>query len=110
RIQVEYSFCKIRLPAMGLTLPWQLVAAHDPGPMYLTGSFSCPRVKGSVRSGKQTRLETRKNLFALCIQSAGRICSLITFAAQRSQRIALSFWRRAAKSKPGAIYTALYAQ
>ena len=38
-IHVEYSFCKIRLPAMGFTLPWQLVAAHEPGPMYLIGSF-----------------------------------------------------------------------
>jgi hypothetical protein len=23
---------------MGFTLPWQLVAAHEPGPMYLMGS------------------------------------------------------------------------
>src|SRR5580704_4960569 len=37
-IQVEYSFCKMRLPATGLTLPWQLVAAQEPGPMYFTGS------------------------------------------------------------------------
>jgi hypothetical protein len=37
-IQVEYSFCRIRLPATGLTLPWQLVAAQEPGPIYLTGS------------------------------------------------------------------------
>src|SRR3974390_3313725 len=38
KIHVEYSFCRIRLPATGLTLPWQLVAAHEPGPMYLIGS------------------------------------------------------------------------
>src|SRR5271155_4623738 len=37
-IQVEYSFCRIRLPAIGLMLPWQLVAAHEPGPMYFIGS------------------------------------------------------------------------
>ena len=35
---VEYSFCKMRLPATGLTLPWQLVAAQEPGPMYFAGS------------------------------------------------------------------------
>src|SRR5690242_2786610 len=100
----------MRLPGIGFTLPWQLVAAQDPGPMYLTGSFSCARDKGGVRSSKQPRLKSGKNFFALYIQSAGRICSLITFAAQRSQRIALSFWRRAAKSKRSAIYSALYAQ
>lgn len=38
-IHVEYSFCKMRLPAIGLTLPWQLVAAQEPGPMYFTGSL-----------------------------------------------------------------------
>src|ERR1700688_2486794 len=37
-IHVEYSFCRMRLPATGLTLPWQLVAAQEPGPMYFTGS------------------------------------------------------------------------
>jgi hypothetical protein len=25
----------MRLPATGFTLPWQLVAAQEPGPMYL---------------------------------------------------------------------------
>src|SRR5580704_7450522 len=37
-IHVEYSFWRTRLPATGLTLPWQLVAAQEPGPMYFTGS------------------------------------------------------------------------
>src|SRR5580700_10816646 len=37
-IHVEYSFCRMRLPATGVTLPWQLVAAQEPGPMYFTGS------------------------------------------------------------------------
>src|SRR5580704_14933835 len=37
-IHVEYSFWRMRLPATGLTLPWQLVAAQEPGPMYFTGS------------------------------------------------------------------------
>jgi len=38
KIQVEYSFCKMRLPTTGFTLPWQLVAAQEPGPIYLAGS------------------------------------------------------------------------
>src|SRR5580692_10949318 len=37
-IHVEYSFWRMRLPATDLTLPWQLVAAQEPGPMYFTGS------------------------------------------------------------------------
>jgi hypothetical protein len=28
----------MRLPATGFTLPWQLVAAQEPGPMYFDGS------------------------------------------------------------------------
>jgi hypothetical protein len=28
----------MRLPATGFTLPWQLVAAQEPGPMYLDAS------------------------------------------------------------------------
>jgi hypothetical protein len=28
----------MRLSATGFTLPWQLVAAHEPGPMYFCGS------------------------------------------------------------------------
>ena len=28
----------MRLPATGFTLPWQLVAAQDPGPIYFPGS------------------------------------------------------------------------
>jgi len=28
----------MRLPAIGFTLPWQLVAAQEPGPMYFVGS------------------------------------------------------------------------
>jgi hypothetical protein len=30
----------MRLSATGFTLPWQLVAAQEPGPMYLGDSFS----------------------------------------------------------------------
>src|ERR1700738_5034725 len=50
-IQVEYSFCRMRLSATGFTLPWQLVAAHEPGPRYLADSFSAaPRKFGNAHN------------------------------------------------------------
>jgi hypothetical protein len=39
KIQVVYSVCRMRLSATGFTLPWQLVAAHEPGPIYFCGSL-----------------------------------------------------------------------
>jgi hypothetical protein len=34
-IQVAYSFCWIRVRFLGITLPWQALAAQPPGPTYL---------------------------------------------------------------------------
>src|SRR4029077_7986117 len=34
-IQIVYSFWKMRVVVFGCTLPWQLLAAHPPGPLYL---------------------------------------------------------------------------
>src|SRR5215467_943835 len=74
----------MRLPTMDFTLPWQLVAAHDPGPIYLTGSLSCARSKKGVNRDRQTR-QSRMNFFALCIQSAERICfAYIVCSAEKS--------------------------
>ena len=53
KIQVEYSFWKTRLPAIGFTLPWQLVAAQEPGPMYFMGS--------GVSAEEETEAEQQKN-------------------------------------------------
>src|SRR6516165_851869 len=45
--QILNSFCFIRIGgvSLGLTLPWQLLAAHPPGPLYfpmpLTGAGDC---------------------------------------------------------------------
>src|SRR5215467_6708957 len=70
---------------MGFTLPWQLVAAHDPGPMYLTGSFSCVRSKDGVRRDKQAKMENRKNFLLSRIRCAGRNCfAYIVCAAKKS--------------------------
>jgi hypothetical protein len=39
----------MRLSATGFTLPWQLVAAQEPGPMYVGESFSAaPRKLGNT--------------------------------------------------------------
>jgi hypothetical protein len=69
---VEYSFWRIRLPATGLTLPWQLVAEQEPGPMYLTGSLE------SVE-GEAAAEETRSR------------------AAERSARRERRLWRSSMK-------------
>src|SRR5438309_487379 len=44
----------MRLPATGRTLPWQLVAAHEPGPIYFRG---CSEAAGALRwvSARETR-------------------------------------------------------
>lgn len=34
-IHVLYSFCRTLFSFRGRTLPWQLVDAHEPGPVYL---------------------------------------------------------------------------
>src|ERR1700745_2025020 len=36
-----YSFCAMRKTLLGRTLPWQLLAAQDPGPLYLRASSGC---------------------------------------------------------------------
>src|SRR5216684_3700155 len=59
KIQVVYSVCRMRLSATGFTLPWQLVAAHDPGPIYFCGSLPtfavCADVlKANARNAAQT--------------------------------------------------------
>src|SRR5215469_14097673 len=50
---MEYSFWRTRLSATGLTLPWQLVAAQEPGPMYFCGSVAalgvCAAAESAIR-------------------------------------------------------------
>src|SRR5215471_13950136 len=58
-IQVEYSFCRMRLPATGFTLPWQLVAAQEPGPMYLAGSALSVEAERAGSRQKQKAAKTR---------------------------------------------------
>src|SRR5258707_15884577 len=64
KIQVVYSVCRMRLSATGFTLPWQLVAAQDPGPIYFCGSpppFSvfAKGLKENAKKDAQTRKAER---------------------------------------------------
>src|SRR5438105_663849 len=86
---------------MGFTFPWQLVAAHESGPMYLTGSFTCAVSKQGAKTDRQTKSRRRKKIVALRIRCAGRICSLISFAARRSQRMLLSAFSPSTASQSG---------
>jgi len=78
----------IRLPAIGFTLPWQLVAAHEPGPMYLLGCVCAERKTGSAMNETQkttrcmqelkvTRIRIVESLFAYIVRrgrkSTGRV-------------------------------------
>src|SRR5271157_2116834 len=52
------SFCQILVTFLGLTLPWQLLAAHPPGPLY----FPTPLAGGADDCGPAvaaTRLISR---------------------------------------------------
>src|SRR5437588_3211 len=74
----------MRLPAIGLTLPWQLVAAHDPGPMYLTGSFSCPANAPGAENCRLIMNRSRNEFFVLRIRSCRR--NLFAFFATRREK------------------------
>lgn len=71
----------MRLPAMGLTLPWQLVAAQEPGPIYFLGSAVEDLLSArdeaqnekkraqetTVRTGRLSRMSIRRAGESLCI-------------------------------------------
>jgi hypothetical protein len=104
-IHVEYSFCKMRLPATGLTLPWQLVAAQEPGPMYLMGS-SCAE-SGTAFATRNTHKTRRKDqgLEELCIQYAGLILfAYIVWRGAKSTGWSCLFGRVARKGN-GVVFT-----
>src|SRR5271165_4505628 len=58
------SFCQILVTLLGLTLPWQLLAAHPPGPLYLPtpllgGTGVCcaaVRLPGTVKNAAAARM------------------------------------------------------
>jgi hypothetical protein len=83
----------MRLPATGFTLPWQLVAAHEPGPMYLTGSGVSAEEEAEVEQKEMAtaRIKAGQRIFNLeWILIGGeseKFCTLIAFASSGSQSI-----------------------
>src|SRR3989442_14658536 len=68
----------MRLPATGRTLPWQLVAAHEPGPIYFRG---CSEAAGALRwlsaraaIGIQTTIESARDSLKVRPRENGWIC------------------------------------
>src|SRR5882757_9683059 len=132
-IHVEYSFCKMRLPAMGFTLPWQLVAAQEPGPMYLLGSFcaesnagratnNAQRITGSPQELEVSRIRSigetvclyrlrraevngPRCLFRAALRKAKRILFTPDFPASSMQRIRHASSRRASpRNHAGSVH------
>src|SRR5207249_11689655 len=86
----------MRLPAIGLTLPWQLVAAHDPGPMYLTGSFSCPANAPGAEKCRLIMNRSRNEFFVLRISCWRRnlFAYIVCVAGESTDWLAFFVWRR----------------
>src|SRR5882762_10777991 len=81
KIQVVYSVCRMRLSATGLTLPWQLVAAQEPGPIYFIGSavgffVSACSVPQKIASRENQAVATKCVLESVLIRP-GEIASLL---------------------------------
>src|SRR6476660_9508353 len=77
----------MRLPAIGFTLPWQLVAAHDPGPMYFpVPSFSAARPAGSALPHKtqpaHTSARSHTDVFAILIRGPAQTPWLLSLPAK----------------------------
>src|SRR5271154_4235711 len=48
-----YSFCRTSFSVRGVTLPWQLVDAHEPGPVYFpAASYAESRVCAEIVDAK----------------------------------------------------------
>jgi NADH:ubiquinone oxidoreductase subunit E len=104
-IHVEYSFCRMRLPATGFTLPWQLVDAQDPGPMYLLESFCAKSTAGIVSNDTQTIMRWMEVLEAWLIQRAGESVCLYRLR-RREVNGPRCLFRGAARKANGALFTA----
>src|SRR6266446_5514580 len=106
-IHVEYSFCRMRLPATGFTLPWQLVAAQEPGPMYLLGSFCAESAAGIVSNDAHRIKRWIRVLDAWRIQCAGESVCLYRLRCREVNGRRCLF-RGAARKANGALFTARF--
>src|SRR5882724_11712806 len=104
-IHVEYSFCRIRLLATDFTLPWQLVAAHEPGPMYLLDSFCAESTAGRTRNHAHRITRWMEELDARRIRCAGESVCLYRLRRREVNGPSCLF-RGAARKTNGALFTA----
>jgi hypothetical protein len=101
----------MRLSATGFTLPWQLVAAHEPGPIYFCGSpldfADCAATNMSARIAPLAASALRKQSLAKeFIKKSDKESSRLyrPMAGEVNAR-ALPFSNSALKSQRGSIYT-----
>src|SRR5271168_2507920 len=101
-IQVEYSFCRMRLPATGFTLPWQLVAAQEPGPTYLSFpmtfavlSFCAKTASGNASAtheASNAASNAMRGLSAILIRGSFWLDSLYRLRAKEVKTGGKKFW------------------
>jgi hypothetical protein len=90
-----YSFCATRVVCFGWMLPWQLLLAHPPGPLYFPTGLLCGQV---VEKNARHTTTCHAGLARLCIASGvGKNprtifrsgFALYTYSIQRNQ---LTVW------------------
>src|SRR5258705_4721955 len=97
----------MRLPATGFTLPWQLVAAQEPGPMYLLGSFCAESAAGIVSNDAHRIMRWLEAYDAWRIQSAGESVCLYRLRRKEVNGPRCLF-HSAAREANGALFTARF--
>jgi hypothetical protein len=114
KIQVVYSVCRIRLSTTGLTLPWQLVAAQEPGPMYFCASLEdfefCAKAENANAKNAPAASAVRKScLVEEFITENKKQSSRLYRSVSREVNVrSLSFSQRAPKSQRASIYSPRY--
>src|SRR5450432_2942867 len=58
--QMLYSFCGTRVTVLGRMLPWQLLAAQPPAPLYLPTTVSAARTPAEVANKSPPRQSTAR--------------------------------------------------
>src|SRR5579885_1548316 len=105
----------MRLSGTGFTLPCQLVAAHDPGPMYLMGCWAgevalrdCPPcaqfTKNTSRASTHNLKSARNPLDHLSIRVAGRIESSRLYLWRCAKSTGAVVFFAACRQKPKRLY------
>src|SRR5262245_27883337 len=94
----------MRLPAVGLTLPWQLVAAQEPGPIYLPGSFWARAENRGASNKTQNTSAGQRGVSALSIREIEKDRSLISERGVGSQTALMSARVKKRRSKNQSLH------